>query len=170
MQQTEVKWWHDVSNDSWRLVEEVVFLVVSISKLVIMKFLSKHLFRKRKKKTPWCLSRFKFDTDPSKWVISVVLPILKLTGQASLTIFDRPRGLPFTCWVCCGLCFRHKPAELAHSFLFCSCVCFRLWPFNCSSFRKFSRQLSAFSLCSSNLPYWSYQLYISLWKSPSALI
>ena len=42
-------------------------------------------------------------------------------------------------------------------FLFCSCVCFCLYsPFNCISFSKFSRQLSAFLLCSSG------QLYISV--------
>ena len=45
-----------------------------------------------------------------------------------------------------------KPAKLAHSFLFCSCVCFCLCgPFNCISFHKLSRQLFAFSLCSSGL-------------------
>ena len=50
------------------------------------------------------------------------------------------------------LCLWHKPAELAHSFLFCSYVCFCLYgPSNCISFHKFSRQLSAFSLCSSSL-------------------
>ena len=43
---------------------------------------------------------------------------------------------------------------LAHSFLFCSCVYFCLYgPFNCISFRKFSRQLSAFSLRSFGLIY-----------------
>ena len=43
-------------------------------------------------------------------------------------------------------------AELAHSFLFCSCDYFCLYgPFNCISFHKFSRRLSAFSLCSSDL-------------------
>ena len=68
--------------------------------------------------------------------------------------------------------------------LLCSCVCFCLYgPFNCIWFHKFSRQLSAFSLCFPGLiptffffpffsPYWSFQLYIylSLWKSPSAQI
>ena len=50
-----------------------------------------------------------------------------------------PRGLTFTCWGCCGLWLWHKPAELAHSFLFCSCVYFCLsGPFNCISFHKFS--------------------------------
>ena len=38
------------------------------------------------------------------------------------------------------------------SFLFCSCVCFCLYgPFNCISFPKFSRQLSAFSFCYAGL-------------------
>ena len=67
-----------------------------------------------------------------------------------LLIFNSPRGLTFTWWGCCGLCFWHKPTELAHSFLFCSCAYFCL-SFNCISFHKFSRQLPAFSLCSSGL-------------------
>ena len=63
-----------------------------------------------------------------------------------------PYGLTFTWWGCCGLCFWHKPTELAHSVLICSCVYFCLYgPFNCISFYKFSQQLSAFSLCSSGL-------------------
>ena len=42
--------------------------------------------------------------------------------------------------------------KLAHSYLFCFCVCFCLYgPFNCISFHKFSRQLSAFSLSSPGL-------------------
>ena len=46
----------------------------------------------------------------------------------------------------------HTPTELAHSFLFYSCVCFCLYgPFNCISFHKFSRRLSVFSLCSAGL-------------------
>ena len=46
----------------------------------------------------------------------------------------------------------HKPTELAHSFLFCSCVYFCLYgPFNCISFHKFSILLSVFSLCSCGL-------------------
>ena len=48
--------------------------------------------------------------------------------------------------------FLHEPTKLAHSFLFCSCPYFRLYgPFNCISFHKFSRQLSVFSLCYSDL-------------------
>ena len=51
---------------------------------------------------------------------------------------------------------------------------FRLYgPFNCIPFHKFSRQLSASSLCSSGLISALLVLstiYISLWKSPSALI
>ena len=63
-----------------------------------------------------------------------------------------PRRLTFTWWECCGLCFWHKPTGLAHSVLFCSCVYFCLYsPLNSISFHKVSRQLSAFSLCSSGL-------------------
>ena len=62
------------------------------------------------------------------------------------------RWLTFSWWGCYGLCQRHKLTELALSFLFCSCVCFCLYsPLNCISFHKFSRQLTAFSLCSSGL-------------------
>ena len=64
----------------------------------------------------------------------------------------------------------HKPTELAHSFLICSYVYFRLYGFfNCISFHEFSQQISVFWLCSSCLLS-SFQLYISVWKSPSALI
>ena len=63
---------------------------------------------------------------------------------------------------------------LPTSFLVCSHVCVCLCgPFSCISFHKFSWQLSVFSLCSCGLISafnWSFQLYISLWKSPSALI
>ena len=67
----------------------------------------------------------------------------------------------------------HKPAELAHSILFCPRVCFCLYgSFNCISFNNSSRQLCAFSTLFSP----SYVCligpfsYISLWKSPSALM
>ena len=41
---------------------------------------------------------------------------------------------------------------LAHSFKFCSCVCFCLYgPFNCILFHKFSWQVSTLSFCFSNL-------------------
>ena len=65
---------------------------------------------------------------------------------------EHPRRLTFMWWECWGICFWHKPAELAHSFLFCSCVYFSLYSlFNCISFHKISWQLSAFSLWSSCL-------------------
>ena len=63
-----------------------------------------------------------------------------------------PRELTFTWWGSYGLCLWHKPTELAHSFLFCSCFYFCLYgPFSCISLHKFSRQLSVFSVCSSGL-------------------
>ena len=39
-----------------------------------------------------------------------------------LFVFISLRGLTFTCWGCCGLCFWHKPAELAHSFFYSALV------------------------------------------------
>ena len=57
-----------------------------------------------------------------------------------------------TWWGCCGLCLLRKPTKHAHSFLFCSRVCFCLYgPFNCILFDKFSQQLSGLSPCSSGL-------------------
>ena len=76
----------------------------------------------------------------------------EFTKDWSFSLCPGPRGLTFMWWGCCGLCFRHKPTELADSFLFYFCIYFSLYgPFNCTSFHKFSRQLSAFSLCSSGL-------------------
>ena len=94
-----------------------------------------------------------------------------LVLQVLQAIRKRPCRLTFTWWGCCSLCL--KPAELAHSILFCSCVCVSLYgPFNCISFDKFPNNspLSHSVLPVLFLPYWSFQLYISLWKSPSALM
>ena len=67
-----------------------------------------------------------------------------------------PCGLTFTWWGCFSLCLWHKPAQLAHSFSFCSCVCFHLYgPFNCISFHKFSWQL-----CFLIVLFWSYFCFI----------
>ena len=70
----------------------------------------------------------------------------------------------------------HKPTDLAHSFLFCSCVyfCFCV-RFNCISFHKFFRQLSAFSLCSSGLisallVLWTIQLFMKVSLSPGRVL
>ena len=63
------------------------------------------------------------------------------------------RGLTFKCAgdVVVYVKYINQPS-LPVPFLFRSCVCFCLHgPFNCISFHKFSRQLSAFSLCSSGL-------------------
>ena len=89
-------------------------------------------------------------------------------------LFLSPLVLTFTWWGCYSLRLWHKPTELANSFLFCFCVCFCLYgPFNCISFHKFFRQLSTFSFCSCGLSSALLVLsaiYISLWKSVSALI
>ena len=85
----------------------------------------------------------------------------------------RPRGLTFTWWGCNGLCHRRKPTELAHSFSFCSCVYFYLTALSIVFHSINSPDNCPFShsvLPVLTLLYWSFQLHISLWKSPSALI
>ena len=104
--------------------------------------------------------------------LSIPWRCLPTSSSVCLVFFPlletRPRGLYFAWRGCCGLCFWHKPAELADSVLFCSCVCFCLHgPFNCISFRKFSWQPSAFSLCSSGLisVFFGPFTYVSLYES-----
>ena len=81
-----------------------------------------------------------------------------------------PHGLTFTRWGCCSLYLWHKPTELAHPFLSCSCVCFWLYgPFNCISFYKFSWQVSAFSLCSPGLISAIY-LFVKVSLSPDVIL
>ena len=85
----------------------------------------------------------------------------------------RPRGLTFTWWGCYGLCRRQKSTKLAHSLLFCSCVCFCLYGPSTvfHSINSLDNSPLSYSvLLVLFLPYWSFQLYISLSKSPSALI
>ena len=91
---------------------------------------------------PCWLNRSNESTCHTRWYLCLGF-FLPVTG---------PRGLTLRWLGCCGLRFWRKPTELAHSFSFCSCVYFCLYgPFDCISFRKFSRQLSTFSFCSSGL-------------------
>ena len=79
----------------------------------------------------------------------------------------RPHGLTFTWWGSYGLFSDINQLSLPAPFYFCSRVRFCLYgPFNCISFHKFSRQLSAFSLLFRVLflPYWSFQLYLLFTK------
>ena len=81
----------------------------------------------------------------------------------------RPRGLTFTWWGSYGLCVEHKPTELTHSFLFCSCVYFSLMALSAIFHSVNSPNSSLIShsvIPALFLPCWSFQLYISLWKSP----
>ena len=109
-------------------------------KYTVLKKKKKKKTAEKKKLLGYCGQNFFFLNWWSDWSAIV--------GDFVLSL--RPRGLTFTWWGCCGWCFWHKPTEIAHSFSFCSCVCFCLYgPFNCISFNKFSRQVSVFSLCSS---------------------
>ena len=77
--------------------------------------------------------------------------------------------LPFVCF----FFFLHNPTELAHSVLFCSCVYFRLMVLSAVFHYMNSPDNSPLSrsvLPILFLPFSSFQLYISLRKSPSALM
>ena len=75
----------------------------------------------------------------------------------------------FTWWGCCGLCFWHEPTELSHSFLSMSVFMAPSTVFH-SVKSPDNSPLSHYVLPVLLLPYRSFQLYISLQKSPSALI
>ena len=150
-----------------------LFLSVCVSRVCLSLIWSVYL----------CLCLPSFPLNPSLYVclsvcvclssclcLCVCLSVCLSFSPPSLSnLLSLPRGPTFTWWGCHGLCLRHKPAKLAHSFYsvlvsFCVFFCLYIYgPFNCNSFHKFSRQLSAFSLCSSGLilPYLSFQLYIS---------
>ena len=66
---------------------------------------------------------------------------------------------------CCRLCQRHEPTELVHSFLFCFYVYFCHVALSTVFYSINSPDNSPFShsvLPVSSLPYWSFQLYVSL--------
>ena len=99
--------------------------------------------------------------------------LLKPSARGNFSVSPSPRGLTFTWWGCCGLYFWRNPTELVHSFLSCSCVCFCFYgPPAIFLFINSpgNSPLSHSVLPVLFLPYWSFQLYISVWKSPSALI
>ena len=82
--------------------------------------------------------------------------------------------LTFMWWGCYGLCLWHKPTKLTHPFLFCSCVSISVFMALSTVFRfinsPYNSPFSDSVLLVLSLPYWSFEVYVSLWKSPSALI
>ena len=70
--------------------------------------------------------------------------------------------------------FCHEPTELAHSFLFCSCVYFCLYgPFSCISFHQFSRHVLSFSssgLISASLVLSTICLFVKVPFSPDIIL
>ena len=76
--------------------------------------------------------------------------------------------------VFCLLCLRHKPTELAHSFFYSVLVSVSVFMALSTIFHSINSPdnspLSHSVLPVLFLPHWSFQLYVSLWKSPSALI
>ena len=90
--------------------------------------------------TSWCISMSNF--------VAKCSAVQKAWNIFVLIIWTLPVTVPVNSPSCGG----DVVVELAHSFLFYSCVSFSLYgSFNCISFHRFSRQLSAFSVCSSSL-------------------
>ena len=93
-----------------------------------------------------------------------------ITTQISVFLCS-PLGLTFTWWGCCGLClYQPNLPILSYSVLVSASVFVTL-----STVFHSINSPNNFPLSKSVLPvlflsYWSFQLYISLWKSPSALI
>ena len=93
---------------------------------------------------------------PRKWSVchegvQCTVKVFSMMWNCSECHENGPRGLTFTWWGCCGSCQR-QTNRACPFLLICSCVYLCLYgPFNCISFHKCSRKLSAFSLCSSGL-------------------
>ena len=95
------------------------------------------------------------------------------TRKRKVAIQVDSRGLTFSWWGRSGLCPWHKPTELAYSFYSVLVSVSVLWLFQL----YLIPQSLPTTLCFLTLFFWSYfcligpfQLYISLWKSPSVLI
>ena len=86
----------------------------------------------------------------------------------------RPHGLTFTWWGCCSSCLWHKPTEPAHAFFYSVLVSVSVFMALSTVFHSINfpdnSSISHSVLQVLFLPYWSFQVYISLWKSPPALM
>ena len=93
--------------------------------------------------------------------------------QENHIINPGPRGLTFSWWGCYSLCHKHKP-HLPTPFFYSILVSVSVFIALSTLFHSINSPdnslLSHSVLLVLILPYWSFQLYISLWKSPSALI
>ena len=132
----------------------------------------------------WSRHTHKYVWSGGKWacvqvltdVVSTIVPVV-CDNDSNRDQWPCPRGLTFTWWGCCGYCLWHKPSELANSFfLFFYSVLLSISVFMALSAVFHSTNspdnfpLSHPVLPVIFLPYWSFQLYTSLWKSASALI
>ena len=91
----------------------------------------------------------------------------------SCLLYRCPHRLAFSWWGCYVLYLRHKPTKLAHSFhsvLVSVSVSMVLSTVFHSINSPNNSSLSHSVLLVLFQPYWSFRLYISLWKSPSVLI
>ena len=109
--------------------------------------------------------------------VEVVRLFYKATLRICMLLVSVSRRLTSSWWECYGVCLRYSPTELAHSFfffLFFNSVLLSVSVFVALStvFHPISSHdnspLSYCVLPVSFLPRWSFQLYVSLWESPSA--
>ena len=98
----------------------------------------------------------------------ISLRFKRLVRQKSWLTDNGPSGLTVTWWGCCGLCPWHKSTELAHSF-YSLLVPVSVFMTLSTVFHFINPPdnsvLPHSVLPDLFLPYWSFQLYISLWKS-----
>ena len=112
--------------------------------------------RTQQTKTPVSLTNWKLAGVGSFWHC--------LSGNRSLTPALVPAGSPSRGGDVTVYVLDINQPSLPTLFIQFLCLFLPLWPFQRYFIYKFSRQLSAFSLCSSGLilRYWSFGLYISL--------
>ena len=107
------------------------------------------------------------------WLHDTYLPFKSLSSSSTCPLCMVPRELTFTWWGCYGLCLRHNPTELAHSF-YSVLVSVSVFMVLSTVFHSINSPdnspLSHSVLPVLFLPYWSIRLYIyiSLGKSPPA--
>ena len=111
----------------------------------------------------------KLSSSAAKMIISVVILYVCICHSSA----TRPHGLTFAWWGCCGLCFWNKPTELAHCFFGSVFVSISVFMALSTVFHSINSPDNS-PLSHSVLPVlfppcWSFERYISFWKSPSAL-
>ena len=168
-----------LSQKCWGWEEGVcLFVVVAVVVVFVLHLTPSSEMSESSKCWSWTLYRRR-----GRMLRSLTLGLRKKCGCAS--VFEkkknetfvslthaRPRGLTFTWWGCCGLCFDINQPSLTTPF-YCILVSISVFMALSTAFYSINSpelSLSYAVLPVLYLPYWSFHLYISLWKSPSDLI